>query len=173
MSVYVSRDPISRLLAGDGWTLDRFPDVIRGTGKESTWWEYAKGKRNVDNYALAVLAGDGCCNGNETDPAHLDTAKKVLDRFTFILDIECLGESLQALAGILDIGLPPPSASERFHTAHMAAKDRIPYPEVYDYLVEKNRLSIELHEYAKSRSLVDCSKIDEMQSQGQADENGP
>jgi len=40
---------------------------------------------------------------------------------------------------------------------HQSAKERIPYPEVYEYLLEKNRLDIELYEWSKTLALVNCS----------------
>lgn len=190
VSIYVTRDPLSRLLAGDAWAHYHFPTIRHGDPHNASllpaWWEYAKGKRNVDNFALAVLAGNKCCNGSSTDPSHLEFAKtNVVDRFTFVLDIACLDDGMKAVADLLgftpnfrrrkspkdptgekeeknDKGGTSNNGTRARHLAqnhfHAPPSERIP-PGVYEYLVDKNRLSIELHEYAVSRSLVNCTAL--------------
>lgn len=163
VSLYVTRDPMDRLLAGDGYTAREYPDINNfHNATLEEWWMYAKGEkkasaRNVDNYPLRILAGNGCCNGSYTDPKHLETAKQLLSRFTFIIDMDCLNDSLAAMAELLGIELPP--NVKKGGRTHEPASERIPYREVYDFLLEKNRLSIELHEFVKSRSLIDCSRL--------------
>ena len=42
---------------------------------------------------------------------------------------------------------------------HPPARERIGHDDVYEYLLEKNKLEIELYEYALERSLVKCDRI--------------
>jgi hypothetical protein len=207
VSIYVPRDPLSRLLAGDAWTAQNFPDILQlqddynddptnstSASTMDSWWQYARSTRNVDNFALRILAGHGCCNGSSTERSHLDHVKtQLLDRFTFVLDIACLDAGMDAVATLL--GFTPnfrqrksysgdesnnPQQQQRKrnsnndddddsqrkhrHRRHLAQNhyhappsERIPAG-VYEYLVAKNKLSIELHEYAVNRSLVKCSE---------------
>lgn len=115
--------------------------------------------RITNNYALRVFAGDGCCDGSTTQRRHLETAKSVLSRLTFILDIECLNEGMMELAKILEI--PINKAIFKKAQKHGPSRDRIPFEDVYDFLAQKNKLDIELYEWAKKLSLVNCSALDD------------
>ena len=117
-------------------------------------------------FALAILAGPGCCQGNETDPKHLAAAKEVVSRMTFVLDIACLQAGLEEVAHLL--GFEPREVDRRrlqrvdrdlkLHRKWPPPKDRIP-AKIYDFLVERNRLDIELYEWSKEISLVRCSDL--------------
>ena len=114
-----------------------------------------------NNFALKVLAGPKCCQGNHTDPIHLENAKALITRFTFVLDVACLDAGMQSLADELDMGIT--IVEDQRHAAqhvHPDPRDRIPYPAVYDFLVERNRLDIELYQWSKTISLVDCAALD-------------
>ncbi len=164
VSVLVIRDPISRLLAGSGDTVQKYPGLAQSRN-ESQWWAFAKDERN-NNFALRILAGHGCCDNAQTSQQHLDMAKQLVSRFTFILDLACLDENLEALAEHLQFDLyrrrylEREQQRQRFlksnHT-HLPNSERIPFPEIYQYLKDRNRKDIELYQWAKERSLVPCS----------------
>lgn len=152
------KDPISRLLARDAWRNRYFPGLLTDNNK-TIWWDFAAMDRITNNYALRVFAGGGCCDGSTTQRRHLETAKSVLSRFTFILDIECLNEGMMELAKILEI--PINKAIFKKAQKHGPSRDRIPFEDVYDFLAQKNKLDIELYEWAKELSLVNCSALDD------------
>jgi len=168
VSLIVMRHPISRLLAKDGYMNHYFPGLLT-VGNTSDghllWRSYANYNRNTNNYALRILAGTGCCQGEATDRRHLDAAKALLRRFTFVLDIDCLDDGMSKLAKILNITinerklerkkLARASARARMAPSH----ERIPFPDVYNYLVLKNQLDIELYEWSKGLSLINCSAL--------------
>ena len=155
------REPMSQLLAGDGNVAKKYPFVSTGKGTKTQWMEFAR-DRQTDNFALRVLGGQGCCDGNNTDPVYLENAKELLSRFTYVVDLACLNEGLQEMFDQLgfDVTIVDPNAKNEVKRHHHAPpSERIPYPEVYDYLLEKNKLSSELYEWSKSISLVDCAAL--------------
>jgi hypothetical protein len=160
------RDPLGRLLAASGYTKRNYPNIRQEKGTLEEWTAFAHDDEITNNYALSILAGNGCCDGNNTDPIHLQNAKDLVSRFTFVLDLECLNEGMQELADQLGMNITitdPPDRNEK-HT-HKPPKERIPYPEIYDFLKERNKLDIELYEWSKSLSLVDCAALKESQQQ--------
>lgn len=164
VSVIIMREPLSRLLAGDGYVKGKWPTLREPSTPIETWMEFAHDNKITNNYALTVLAGKGCCDGNNTDPVHLQHAKKLVSRFTYVLDMECLNEGMQALAD--QLGIKTTIADNRAAKHHHpSAKDRIPYPEVYDFLRERNKLDIELYQWSKTISLVDCAALNEMEDE--------
>ena len=159
ISVVVMRDPIDRLLAGDGWVKATFPNVHAQNGTAEEWWKYANTTHgNTDNYALRVFAGmrNDCCHGARTDPRNLVAAKNLIQRFTFVLDIACLDQGIRALADLLDITVPTRLYGWK---KHPTARERIGHDEVYDFLLRRNKLDIELYEWSKSLALVNCSEV--------------
>lgn len=167
ISVIVMRDPISRLLAGDGTVNRKYPNVAKGVGTEEEYWSFAKDRVITNNYALRILSDCDVrdCRGAHTSPVYLEKAKALVRRFTFVLDIECLGEGLDALANVLGFTLNKNDEEirdlMRNSYEHPNNRDRIPYPEVYEYLLKRNALDIELHEWSKSLALVNCSSVGE------------
>jgi len=179
------------LLAGDGYTHRKWPHLkVNGTLEQ--WWEFALDDKNTNNYALRVLAGNGCCQGNATSREHLETAKSILRRLTFVLDVECLDEGTDAVLELLGISdlIRKERGSDinnsgnnnlrrrlqqqrqrllkpRSHQ-HPPPEERIPFREVYEYLRDKNRLDIELYEWSKTRSLVNCTAIREAREKAAA-----
>jgi hypothetical protein len=164
VSVIIMRDPISRALAGDGRINKLYPGLQEGNITIDQWWNFSKIERETNNFALTRLAGPTCCSHSDrqccdgvSKPKYLNDAKDLLKRFTFVLDIACLAEGIQALADILGIEIiPEPKGSVH---EHQPIEQRIPYPEVLDYLRERNRFDIKLYEWSKTISLVDCSAI--------------
>jgi hypothetical protein len=160
VSVIVMREPISRLLAGDGKFIGKYPAAMLGgyndTEYENQWWKYATTEGATNNYALSVLS-TGCCQHNQTDPKHLEAAKQLLSRLTFVLDMRCLDEGVEAMAKILEI--KPKQRVVTKKTPHASNSDRIRFKEVYDYLLDSNKLDIQLYEWSKSISLVKCDDL--------------
>lgn len=166
VSVLVLREPISRALAGDGGMAKKYP-LIWGGGHNASldeWWRFAREeKEHNNNYALRILSSDrGCCEGSETKPRYLEKAKKLVQRFTFVLDLACLRESLEQLAALL--GLELKHGKSLYYAQKPSHKtpleERIPYPKVLQYLKKKNKLDIELYEWSRSLSLVDCQALE-------------
>jgi len=92
----------------------------------------------------------------------------MLNRFTVVLDIACLNDGLDALGRLL--GLDMQVVTEKYHNADkkraskpnrvfkkLTPRGLIGYDDVYEYLLEKNRLDIQLYEYSETISLVDCN----------------
>jgi hypothetical protein len=139
------------------------PNVYRNEATEQEWMDYATTRHgDTDNWSLRILSGNvfqPCCNGNDTDPVNLEYAKALVSRFSIVLDIECLDEGMQALASILDIQIDGLLDSNNNKVLRPPTKDRIPYPNVYEFLKERNALDVELYEWSKHRSLVNCSAL--------------
>ena len=162
VSVIVMREPISRLLAGDEMVDKKYAGMMSGaTGAEQQWWQYATKEGNTNNYALSKLSS-GCCQHNQTNPKHLEAAKQLLSRFTFVLDIRCLHEGITAMTNILGIEQFSGRAHQkpaRKGTSLVSNSDRIRFKEVYNYLLDSNKLDIELYEWSKNISLVRCDDL--------------
>jgi hypothetical protein len=98
-----------------------------------------------------------------------ERAVEILNRFTIVLDIACLDDGFAALTDLLGLNKTTVDAKRAKSSKRRAAsshehsekkgtpKERIGYEDVYDYLVEKHKWDIELYEYSKTISLVDCS----------------
>jgi hypothetical protein len=162
VSVIVVREPISRLLAGNGMFNGKYPAAMLGehndTEYENQWWKYATTEHVTNNYALSVLS-TGCCQHNQTDAKHLEAAKQLLCRFTLVLDIRCLDEGVEAMNKILEIKQEERVPRPTKKTAHASSSDRIRLREVYDYLLDSNKLDIQLYEWSKNISLVRCDDL--------------
>jgi hypothetical protein len=156
ISIFVSRDPISRMFAGDGYVTDTYPFVYDEDVEASKeeWMAFAEDDKIGDNYALRILAGKECCNGTYTERRHLETAKALLSRFTFILDIGCLWDGLMAVGDQLGLELQLPHDHIHKAKTHAAVSER--YPEVYQHILDRNTLGSELHEWAKENAFVRC-----------------
>ena len=158
VSVLIIRHPLSRALAGDRYFSQFYPGTRSGGDgtNHSEWWAFAHDGK-TDNFALHKLTDtDDCCQGADTPVRHLRAAQALVQRFTIILDLTCLGESLAAVADLLGIRLTHPNPPTK---PHAPLRDRIPFDDVYDYLQRKNRLDIELYEWAKNLSLVNCEAL--------------
>ena len=160
VSTMVVRHPIERMLAGDAF-MNRLFGGIEENRTHATWWKLALHDGDhanlVDNFNLFLLTNEtGCCSGNATDPIHLESAKKLLSRFTYILDQGCLTQSVEIMGEELGVASITANSRKRKGHDHKSLKERIPYQDVYDYLMDRNKLDIELYEWAKTQSLVQC-----------------
>ena len=82
-----------------------------------------------------------------------------MKRFTFILDQACLTEGLERMVQLLDKPIPESIINDGSgRSIKSTAKERIPYVDVCDNLVDQNKMSISLHEWSKSISLVKCEE---------------
>lgn len=147
LSVIVMRHPLDRLQSG--W------EAPKKNATEAEWWTFAKGY-HTDNYALRTLTSkEGCVQGEDTRKDCVWLAKRLLQQFTIVIDQACFDESMQALSDRLGLSYERDTVK---HT-HPPARERIGYDQVYDYLVRRNRRDIELYEWSKRLSLVNCSAI--------------
>ena len=91
----------------------------------------------------------------------LESAKELIRRFTLVLDQSCLTESVDAMTKMLGIGMQPELRKQQQHKPRsvISAFERIGNATLYDYLAERFRADIELYEWSKSMSIVDCSKL--------------
>ena len=147
---------MTRMLAGSAYTRDNYPGIEENHDLEQ-WWRFANDSF-YDNYALRALAEEFTGNqGENTDRRHLETAKKLVERFTIVLDIACLNDGMAALADMLNITLNE-KKKKRTRT-HAHPRERIGYDEVYEYLLRKFHLDIEMYEWSKAKALVNCSAL--------------
>ena len=160
VSVYITRNPLDRLLSGGGAVNRQF-----GTLEERTldqWWAYSN-STYTDNFALNRLTGGTCVDGDRTPESCLEQGKELLSRFTFVLDQQCLSESMAAFAQVMNKPLPDQKTSRTVQkvpkSAAATARERIKHDEIYDYLVERNKMDTALYEWSKSISLVRCDTL--------------
>eukprot|EP00588_Corethron_pennatum_P023019 CAMPEP_0194320650 /NCGR_PEP_ID=MMETSP0171-20130528/16920_1 /TAXON_ID=218684 /ORGANISM="Corethron pennatum, Strain L29A3" /LENGTH=369 /DNA_ID=CAMNT_0039078227 /DNA_START=144 /DNA_END=1250 /DNA_ORIENTATION=+ len=145
LSVIIMRHPMSRMLAKDESFRDK--NKRQEDYDDGDWSKFAMLDRN-DNYALRILADDkGCCSGADTSRRYLDGAKELLRKMTYVLDIECLGKGMRKVAEELDITMNWNEKNEAVHHVHESSENRITNRTAYNYLVEKNKLDIELYEW--------------------------
>jgi hypothetical protein len=147
VSVIIMRNPLERLLSDVGrlWVLNNTADE---------WWRYANDKR-TDNYALrTILSKERCCQGYKTSDDYLNTAKSYLERFTFIIDMDCFDKNVEVLAAIL--GLNYTKMKINSHGIYKSPRKRMNNDTLYEYLVRRNAQDIKLYQWSKNQSLVTC-----------------
>jgi hypothetical protein len=164
LSVVIMRDPLERFMA-EG-KCGKFhqsikKDLAQDPSLNHLYWQYAN-DRCADNFALRVFTGSpGCCNGEATNITYLEQAKRQLDQFTIIIDQTCETESIVAMSSLLHLNLTVEDTSSTKHLvqSHPPMRERLNNDTLYEYLQEKFKLDIELYEYAKSISVLDCSTV--------------
>jgi len=209
VSVAITREPISRLMAGGSYTKRHYPGYNRLGLSHAGWWDYASNPDRIqtDNFFFRIIEGTPP-NGNlgnsrrrwqrtekgkhfiysddnlptveelrerfDLDSKKYEHAVDVLNRFTVVLDIACLDQGLVALGNLLNLNTtfvddkieklgerrkhPKPKSKEEKNIIKMLPpREQIGYDDVYEYLLEKNKLDIKLYEYSKTISLVDCN----------------
>jgi len=149
VSVIVMRDPLDRLQSEQ--------EAPRGTNvSEIDWINYANGY-HTNNYALRTLTNkEGCVKAADTGDDCLWLAKRLLRQFTVVIDQACFDESMEALSKMLNLTY---NKRDPVWHSHPPARERIGYDDVYDFLVRRNRKDIELYEWSKSISIVNCSAL--------------
>jgi hypothetical protein len=165
VSVFVTRHPLERMLSGDAYVGTHYAILKEGTNAAShqQWWDFANMTYHgyTDNVMLRVLSNDPtCCHGADTPRERLEEAVELLRRFTFILDTNCLDEGMVALASLLgldEVANASMKHVQRLHHVHPAnVEARYPYRDVYDHLVRKNHLDLELYRWTQQQALVRC-----------------
>ena len=163
VSAIPMRHPIDRFLAGG--KCGKFHSSIHSDpnpGNQGEYWEYANSKCAY-NYALRILGtedGTGKCSRTPMPDECLESAKELIRRFTFVLDQSCLTESVDAMAKVLGIGMQPELRKQQHKPRSVtSAFERIGNATLYNYVAERFRADIELYEWSKSLSIVDCSKL--------------
>jgi hypothetical protein len=165
LSVVIMRDPLERFMSGGKCGQFGKPikkDLAEDPSLNDQYWQYAN-DWCADNFALRVFTGSpGCCNGAETNITYLEQAKQQLDRFTIVIDQTCETESIVAMSNLLHLNLTVEDTLNREHMimVHPPVRDRLGNDTLYEYLLAKFKLDIELYEYAKSKSILDCSTLE-------------
>jgi hypothetical protein len=164
VSMIVMRNPLDRFLAGG--KCGRFHHTAINEADpdpeseeiQQLYWEYANADC-ANNYALRVLADREKCDETNMDEC-FESAKTLLKRFTFILDEDCLDESMEAVGAELNLNVTTESFTNKFHHEHQAARDRINNATLYEFLMDKFHYDIQLYEWSKSASIVKCDDLD-------------
>jgi len=186
LSVAITRDPLSRMMAGDRIINDKYEGIEDNNLSQKGWWDYAAydNMDQTDNFFLRMLSGQVRPTRTESQTTHtnhieegiprttkemmelfptelyrthFEHARSVLGNFTVVLDIACLDEGFEALGNLLHMDLPP--ADSRKHPPRPSDRERIGHDDVYEYLLAKNRWDIALYEYSKTISLVECDSL--------------
>ena len=153
LSVIVIRNPIDRLLAGDGVVLREYGDEQNRTAKE--WDEWSKEPRHNNNFALRILSDSKqCCNGKNTSNEFLHMGQDLMKRFTVVLDQDCFDDNLLELASVLNLTYKPTHLPVK---SEIPARDRFHNDTLYEYMLEKNTMDLRLYEWSKNLSLVQCN----------------
>jgi hypothetical protein len=172
----VMRNPLDRFLAGGKCgsfhhTIinDADPDPDNDE-VQRLYWEYANDSC-ADNYALRVLAADASCDETNMESC-FQSAVSLLERFTFILDEDCLDESMESMGIILGLHITADGFESRHHHYHPSAQERINNETLYEFLLNKFHYDIQLYEWSKNMSVVRCSDLEyEVEDLIEEDEN--
>ncbi|KAL3798491.1 hypothetical protein ACHAWO_011166 [Cyclotella atomus] len=163
VSMIVMRNPLDRFLAGgkcgsfhNSIINEADPDPDNGV-VQRLYWEYAN-DICADNYALRVLAADNRCDENNMEGC-FQSAKSLLERFTFILDEDCLDESMEAMGNVLGLHITADGFESRHHHYHPSAQERINNETLYEFLLNKFHYDMQLYEWSKNMSVVRCSDL--------------
>ena len=160
LSVILMRDPIERLLSGVHEQADIKNNITlaqKMMGNHKALWEFATKSPATDNSVLRILAGTECCNGADTERKYLDIAKKLLSKISILVDVACLEESLKAMEDMFNLTRKVrPNKNPYTLPPRPSAQERIGDPKVYQYLVERNKLELELYQWSKSIALIHC-----------------
>jgi hypothetical protein len=154
VSIAIIRHPISRLLA-----VEAIKENFNLT-TEKGWWDYINGTDHCNNFFLRRLSDRPrkCCQGESTSRTHLEAAKRLLQRFTFVIDIACLDAGMEAMAW--ELGFDLPEIRPKTHLTNLPYPERVGFDDIYDFLLSENKLDIELYEWSKKKlGLVDCENL--------------
>lgn len=188
MSVAVTRDPISRMMAGDSTINIKYAGITEDALGRKEWWDFAvyDDMPHTDNFFLRMMNGKMAPERTEHQKEQLtnhiaegidrsteemmdlfptgiteidfEEAKAMLDRFTIVLDISCLDAGIDALAQLLGLEVPPVT---KIYHPKPSNRERIGHDDVYEYLLEKNKWDIALYEYSKTISLIQCDSLEQ------------
>lgn len=167
ISLMVIRHPLSRLLAADAYTAQHYPFVLsyskqggEGTAQQSKddWWKFAKDPY-YDNFALRRLVG--ATNTTTMTRDHFLAGQQLLERFTFVLDQACLPDNLRAVGNVLNITMDDDRRKKdgrnlMANPKLLSLKERFPFEDIYHFVCNKFQYDIQLYEWARPKSLVQC-----------------
>jgi len=179
--------------AGDGFAGKVYPGFNIGELDHNGWWMYATddtlgNKLQTDNFFLRNFLGKKGGNKKKTNntidyndkdftPPELayplnetdyNDAVELLNRFTYVLDIQCLSEGMIKIAKQLELNMDGVQAKIKldqssYHNRRkkhsLSNLERIGYDDVYQYLMNKNKWDIEIYKYSKSISVINCSHL--------------
>ncbi|KAL7479287.1 hypothetical protein ACHAW6_005022 [Cyclotella cf. meneghiniana] len=162
VSMIVMRNPLDRFLAGGKCgrfhnSLINEADPEPSEEVQRLFWEYAN-DGCADNYALRVLANSAHCNEGNMNEC-FESAKSLLQRFTFILDEDCLDEGMEAMGAQLHLDITSDSFESHLHHEHTSAQERIHNDTLYEFLLDKFHYDIALYEWSKNMSIVKCTEL--------------
>ena len=158
ISILVMVDPMTRLLE-DSWAFfertfptEDVPYIIKDHSVGSKPW-LTFVQESPQNYVVQQLGQ------RHSDPIRIKPkvlvaqAKDLLKRFTFVLDSACLEQGVQQVADILEITVDDPLPDR--NNATWTPSKSMP-ADVYRRLMQLNQLDIELYQWSKTISLVQC-----------------
>eukprot|EP00040_Diaphanoeca_grandis_P012769 m.64640 g.64640 ORF g.64640 m.64640 type:complete len:282 (-) comp23456_c0_seq2:154-999(-) len=150
ISVIIMRNPLERLLSGDGMVSSEFgnhPTMLN----PDQMWAYANSKY-TDNYALSILSG------GDSSETGLFRAKDLLRRFTYVLDLTCLDDGLLALCNALHWECGALTEKSGLHRHHKSLEERYTNKTLLAFLTKRNKYDLELYHWSKTLSLVECEE---------------
>jgi len=159
VSILAVRDPIDRLLAGDGFQSSFGPVVsVRDGGDPlrkwtAVHWDKYAHSAFTDSYQLRILAGGGA------DQAALARAQALTKRMTYVLDLACFHDNLEALARHLGWHYNFGTVAQHPHTTTPIV-NRLHNYTLLNELKSRNRYDIEFYRWAQKRALVVCGAKD-------------
>jgi len=158
VSVLIVKHPIDRLFGGSSVINRKYGHS--DTRTQAAWWEYVTsndGSKRTNNYALNTLSPRPCPAAENTPIECLEAAQELVKRFTFVIDVACLDESM----GILADRLGWPAQEMRPHNSHPSAAERLGNATLHEWLIRRNQRDIELYEWAKERAVLKCSELND------------
>lgn len=134
VSVYPTRDPIARILSGDGrWTTNatHYTDSC-----------------NTDNYGLRKLIGKAF--GEALTPQDVELAKRRLDSFDAVLDVSSMADSVNALCKAAEFKVcTHPWVSGKHHVLSREEILELVGPRVYETWMRRNAPELEMYAHAQ------------------------
>jgi hypothetical protein len=181
VTLAVMRDPLDRLLAGDGMVHRDFgPNpsrrrLVERKRTEVDWFHYMH-SAYTNNYALRILAEDvdlkylvqdnssAAFHGfsdtmdfiDEVTEEMFNRAQSTLSRITYIIDQRCLELSLQHVGINLGFDNSKPGYLHNAKHLHASSRQRIANDTLYEELRQRNKWDIKLYEWAKTQAVVRC-----------------
>ena len=157
VSLLVMQDPMDRITAH----IDAHYNLEElGADKyNETLWNWVMDESNaiVNNFALRIMTEKHDHKSDlilyDVTNAQLGAARDLLQRFTLVLDQDCLDDSLRALGDLMgyQVGKLPTIKSYTIEQQR-----ELLGVDLYQYLLSKNQFDVELYQWSKSMSLVAC-----------------
>jgi len=163
VSMIVMRDPLERFLSRG--KCDIFHTSIQddpNPSNQDEYWKYANSNCSL-NFAMRVLTekkhGLNMYGASELEgEEQLASAKRLLQRFTLIIDQACFTDAMPAIGNELNLQLDMRTKKlDNFHHQHKpSVRERFANDTLYKYVKHRFRYDIALYEWAKTQSIVQC-----------------